>query len=231
MKSFLSIFAAVLFSVATLAAVDVRRPIPEVTLKDGKVLKNVVIVSFTTNAVMAKWDGGRGTIRHEQMPADLLAAMPQAKTEVTAPAGLSPVPVSGPTRKITGQVFEKDDRGGAFKFVDIEIKAYPLDNFAEVKKAQISAYGRTTVPDDPMLMRNSFTSALRSLRPVAVSRTDAEGKFVLEVPEGQQVFLHARGVFNWRTGSILRMWAVEAKGDIVNLSGENQWEQWRVSPP
>lgn len=48
-----------------MAAPDVRRPIFLLILGDGRTLTNVTIVSYAHSAVMAKWDGGRGTIPYE----------------------------------------------------------------------------------------------------------------------------------------------------------------------
>jgi hypothetical protein len=58
------------FSVGATAAPDLRRSIAVLTLKDGRILNNVTIVSYASSAVMAKWDGGRGTIQYQQFPDD-----------------------------------------------------------------------------------------------------------------------------------------------------------------
>lgn len=60
-----------LTAVSILAVFTPDNPIDEVRLKDGQVLKNVKIMSFSPGVVMAKWDGGRGTIRFDQMPDEL----------------------------------------------------------------------------------------------------------------------------------------------------------------
>src|SRR5687767_1999695 len=56
---------------AAFAAVEINKPIAELTLKDGRTLKNVVFVSYSSSAIMAKWEGGRGTIPYDALPADV----------------------------------------------------------------------------------------------------------------------------------------------------------------
>ena len=73
-----------LISATLFAAVDIAKPIAELKLKDGRTLKNVTIVTFNASYVMAKWDGGRGTIRYEQMPDDLRAVMPNQRPNPAA---------------------------------------------------------------------------------------------------------------------------------------------------
>lgn len=48
--------------------------IPHIKLEDGRELKNFQIVSFASTAVMAKWEGGRGTVPYEKLPKHLRAA-------------------------------------------------------------------------------------------------------------------------------------------------------------
>ena len=67
--------------------------IEELELQDGSVLKNVTFVSFGTGTVMAKWEGGRGTIAYILLPADVLSDMKPAIPE-TKP---QPAPVDNRT--------------------------------------------------------------------------------------------------------------------------------------
>jgi hypothetical protein len=70
-----------------------NKVIPEVVLKDGRVLKNVTFVAQGSDTAMARWDGGRGTIRLDQLPGILLGA-PQdaARAPVPAPSASVAVP-------------------------------------------------------------------------------------------------------------------------------------------
>jgi hypothetical protein len=62
--------------------------IADLKLKDGQELHNVTIVAFGTSTVMAKWDGGRGTIRNDDLPDGILPSAP--KNDVERPAAAVP---------------------------------------------------------------------------------------------------------------------------------------------
>ncbi len=64
----------------------------DLTLKDGQVLHNVTIVAIGSTTVMAKWDGGRGTIPIDNLP-DGIAPKPVLKPQPQKPAA-APVPGS-----------------------------------------------------------------------------------------------------------------------------------------
>lgn len=75
------------------AEIVLNKSIPELVLKDGRVLKNVTFVALGSTTAMAKWDGGRGTLRLDLLPDDLVAtpqdlapaATDQAVSTPTAP--------------------------------------------------------------------------------------------------------------------------------------------------
>jgi len=48
--------------------IDLKSPLPTVVLKDGRTLHNLKIVSFGGATIMAKWDGGRGTLAYAALP-------------------------------------------------------------------------------------------------------------------------------------------------------------------
>jgi len=48
--------------------VNLRDPLPTVVLKDGRILRDVKIISFGGSTVMAKWTGGQGTIAYNAFP-------------------------------------------------------------------------------------------------------------------------------------------------------------------
>ena len=48
--------------------IDLKSPLPTVVLKDGRTLHNLKIVSFGGATIMAKWEGGRGTIAYAALP-------------------------------------------------------------------------------------------------------------------------------------------------------------------
>jgi hypothetical protein len=70
----------------------------DLTLKDGRVLHHVTIVSFGTTTAMAKWDGGMGTIRIDNLP-DGIAPAPRpapAPPPPAAPAAPAAAPGAPP---------------------------------------------------------------------------------------------------------------------------------------
>lgn len=59
-----------LSSVGFAANFSIGKIIPELRLKDGSVLHSLTVVSVSSTGVMAKWEGGRGTIKFAQLPED-----------------------------------------------------------------------------------------------------------------------------------------------------------------
>lgn len=50
------------------APVNLGEPIPTLVLKDGRVLNDLKIISYGSSTVMARWDGGQGTIAYTAFP-------------------------------------------------------------------------------------------------------------------------------------------------------------------
>lgn len=76
-----------LFMLATEAVRGAPVTYDELTLKDGEVLHNVTIVAVGSSTVMARWDGGRGTIRIDNLPEGIV---PAVRTQVPTPAAPAP---------------------------------------------------------------------------------------------------------------------------------------------
>ena len=136
----------------------------EIRLADGAVLKNVVVVSYGAKNLMAKWDGGRGTIALADLPAPLrekLAPPPAAKpvppSAVVAPyvpvlpGGLAifmraappitPAPTLNLTYKnaankqtLSGQVVVSPRGGGNLKLAGVSVRLFPAAAFAQYEK-------------------------------------------------------------------------------------------------
>lgn len=71
------------------AATKLGDVLPTVVLSDGTILHNVKIVSFGNVAVMAKWDGGRGTIPYDALPPEIRQAV-EPKKAAAAPQAAAP---------------------------------------------------------------------------------------------------------------------------------------------
>ncbi len=76
----------------------ISTPIPTLELTNGRILRNVVIVAYGSTTVMARWDGGRGTIPYAILPTDIRSVAEHSR----------PVP-STPTVEATGVTEEKTD--------------------------------------------------------------------------------------------------------------------------
>lgn len=95
MKMTRLLFAFVVAGSFAFAAVDINKPIAELTLKDGRLLKSVEIVSFASSSVMAKWEGGRGTIPYDSFPAEYKDALVKMRPAAKSPA--PPTTLSAPS--------------------------------------------------------------------------------------------------------------------------------------
>src|SRR5687767_10031984 len=87
MKRILLVIA--LAASTSFAVVDISKPIAELVLKDGRTLKNVVFVSYSTSAIMARWEGGRGTISYDVLPVDVGDSVKKMRPK--------PTPATGPS--------------------------------------------------------------------------------------------------------------------------------------
>lgn len=214
-----------LFAAAVFAAPNLNKPIAELKLNNGRVLKNVEIISYASSAVMAKWEGGRGTLRYEDFPDEYQTALaterpkpstyvapsPVAKPAATTqaakptPAATPTAPIAPQARKISGDAFlgGGESNGVRVKFAGMRIALYPLDAALKVLD--------TFSPDLPA--------------PLAETQTDSEGHFSFEAPKVPFILLAqaehraARGnrvmPFEWRIKS------TDITGDTLMLTGQN----------
>lgn len=205
----LRLLAALLtLAASALCAVDLNKPIAELSLADGRTLKNVTFVSYASSAIMAKWDGGRGTISYDLLPEGIasaaekmrprpssyVASKPQsapATTQQTATAQSStpsqPKAQASTTRKISGEVFIGGGESQAIrvKFAGLRITAYNLEEAA-------SAFNTRVTPTMPT--------------PLGEVDADGEGRFELELPAGVPVMLVAKGKHRAAKGGRVTDW-------------------------
>ncbi len=84
-KYFILLVLAGFFGAARLPAQDLPKSFAELHLTDGRVLTNVQLVGFSRSAVMAKWDGGRGTLAYTLFPESLQDGLAKAKPAPDSP--------------------------------------------------------------------------------------------------------------------------------------------------
>ncbi len=130
---------------------------PEVTLRSGRKITNLEIVSVVGDTVMARWDGGRGTIAIADLPEELRAALPLPAPRpnpyglsapgtptppmepAKEPPPLSSAPYDDPPklaakpalleRTVKGQVFITTQGAGSVKMGGLKIYVYPKEDF------------------------------------------------------------------------------------------------------
>ena len=79
------------------AEIDLDRTIPEVRLKDGRVLHQVEIVGYSEHVVMARWDDNRGTLAYQDLPAELVNAIEKGHLRpLPKPKPIEPLPPPAP---------------------------------------------------------------------------------------------------------------------------------------
>jgi|GEM_PF-2602330 hypothetical protein len=66
------------------------RQIPEVRLRNGAVLRDVTVVAVGATTIIARWEGGKGTILLTQLPDEMRADL--APAEVKPPPAVAPAP-------------------------------------------------------------------------------------------------------------------------------------------
>ncbi|HND61797.1 MAG TPA: retropepsin-like aspartic protease [Opitutaceae bacterium] len=93
------LLALALLSLPATAAVDLGAELPQVVLKDGRVLARVRIVRFSEQVVMARWEGGAGTLAYSNLPDPIVAAIEQGHLR-PAPKPPPPPPVTPPAPTI-----------------------------------------------------------------------------------------------------------------------------------
>lgn len=69
---------------AAVAAQNFQRTIPLIKLQDGRVLREVSIVSFASTVVMAKWADGQGTIPYQLFPVEWREALEPMRPRASA---------------------------------------------------------------------------------------------------------------------------------------------------
>lgn len=211
------LFATVVFAAAP--TVDLSAPIPEVKLSNGRVLKNVTFVSYAATAIMAKWDGGRGTINYDQLTPETLSAIQHLRPNGAFGPVIKPVdvpPLSEPPSlaeiALSGQVFVTTKGGTNVKLGGVPVFVYALADFKAQYAWYTAALARTvefhTSRARSYQKQQNFQSALVEIRaasqaklkvlselrvPSNATATDADGRFTVRHRCGEQFVIVAYG--------------------------------------
>jgi len=158
------------------AEVDLNRALPEVTLKDGRVLREVAIVGYSEHAVMARWEGNQGTLAYADLPVWLntaidhghLRPIPKPKPPPPPPPVVAAPPVEKPHRGTLVQDLKPGSRTvlhgrrqGSQLFLRVNIEANGGNYLCEClvdTGATMTTVAKAQVPLQPT-DRNEFTTA------------------------------------------------------------------------
>lgn len=162
--------------------------LPQMVLRDGTVLKGVRLINAAgTSTVLARWDGGRGTIAladfSPQMRAQLMARWPQLgrQPEVkAAPKPPDPVVVVLPEPRPEGTVIggtiylgAEDAEERRALLARATLKAYPLKDYIAARQAG----AQVPMPE-----------------PYSVGTSDEQGRWSLTVPPGAEFMVEAEAL-------------------------------------
>ncbi len=226
------------------ADADLTHPIAALVLKDGRRLKNAMFVSYSSTGVMAKWDGGRGTIMFDDLPANIAekakllrsvsskAITSTAKATSGSPAAPKVAPIQA--REITGQVFVTTRGAGAYRFAGTRVYAFALSDFdqiaaeAESNVASEKAKSLTMIKfnrsDADTIRYNTWESAITRLTPVASSRTDGDGVYHLTLRSKEPLFIYCATYRHIGKEREFNVWAVPVNSsDQIDLNSSNQF--------
>jgi hypothetical protein len=216
-----------------LGAEEAQAPLPvlpQMVLRDGTVLKAVKVVNAAgNNSVLARWEGGRGTIAladfSPQMRAELQARWPQLAKGPELHLEARPreqavvvIPEPKPEgRLVEGMIYlgaegEEDKRAYLSKAT---LKAYPLKDY--IAATQTGAQG--PMPE-----------------PFSTGASDEKGHWSLTVPPGAEFMVEAEAVHQAggpRGSKIRWTWRVPSsdleEGKVLDLTDRNAALGTRVS--
>jgi hypothetical protein len=211
----------------------------EVTLTSGRVLRNVEVVRWESNRVVLRYSGGIDPIAFTLFATPAPAELPGIRKTWELEARLAAAEAVKPpaTSRISGQVFVTTRGAGAYKFAGANVRAYPEEIYAAVRRDQPGKlpmnYRRLNPDEQDRAAANAWFDALEKHKPVGIGTTDADGNYSLEIPAGQAVFLVAaagRRIGLGRDGRPIleqNVWVVPVSpGESrVDLNGQNNWRQ------
>lgn len=225
MKTLLKIMGLLVIGALTGWAAETAPPpvMPdEVTLTTGRVLRKVQVIRWEKDRVVLKHSAGADPIAFS------LIAEPH-KTQILAYKDEMRKPPSErrAARIVTGQVFVTTRGTGSYKFSDAVVMAYPISIYRNMESAAASAlppdyrssYGASRV----LREAEAWHKVMATVTPLAIARTDADGKFELRLQTTEGIFIHCMTTRSMMGDDEINLWAWPVVGDKVNLTSENQW--------
>ena len=156
----------------------ITQPIAEIKLTNGAVFRNVTIVRYERDRVVLESSGGTGPITYGYIPEPLRTQMFAERDAQLATPKPAAVPTSSSAEKsprvCEGQAFIVTRGAGNYILGDMTVYAFPMAVWSEAD----SQYGGET---------------MRLGKPLSRVKTDAEGKFKLQLPSEEEFFIFAQG--------------------------------------
>lgn len=159
----------------------------EIRLLSGAVLRKTSLIRWTADGVVVKHAGGADPVRFANIAEPDRSRLIAAKAG--APSVAAPIAAAAEAKTVRGQVFITTRGAGAYKFSGATVVAYAGEHYKSVveKKA-------FRVPDTSKHIMGSahveaWEIALENVPVVAKAKSDADGKFELQIPAGRSVFL------------------------------------------
>jgi hypothetical protein len=197
----------------------VSSPLPELRLNDGTLLHSVEFISFGSTTLMARWDGGRGTIKYSDLPPDVATKTEAFHTKPSTHDSARPkeLPHSAkqPSNEVSPVVPPAADSKHPIKLIALSGAAYSggMDQPYRFAGMHVSIFPKDT-PE------SGETSAL----PVAETETDVDGKFSATIPPGIYV-VSAKQLRSYHNGNrVPYEWHVEidtTKSTTIALNDDN----------
>ena len=191
MKTLSFVFA---FLTAQLFASDSTTPTPvfpsELKLTSGVTLHHASPTRWANDYVVVKHASGVDPIQYRYISPEQRAVV----LEVKAQAGKSPAPTMPAPRTLSGQVFVTTQGAGAYKFGGAVVTAVSQAEFDYLKPIMENnlplSFRNLHGWERDQAVFNAWRAALKTANPIGKAvTTDADGKYVVELPATGQFVL------------------------------------------
>ncbi len=195
----------------------ITQPIAELKLTNGAVFRNVSIVRYEREMVVLKISGSNAPFQYRYIPEPLRTQMfaeRDAELAKPKPAAVPIIPgVEKSSRAYEGQAFVVTRGAGNYKLGDMAVYAFPKSVWYEAE----STVGGT----------------MNFGRPLARAKTDAEGKFKLQLPTEEDFFIFAQASRLAGSSAEYYQWTVKSSElkdrSNVLLTNSNMREQRKIA--
>lgn len=188
MKSF---FASV-FTLAALISCGFAQTQPaefpsEIRLSSGAVLRKTSLIRWTADGVVVKHAGGADPVRFSTVSEPDRSRLIAAKAG--APSAAAPIAAAAEPKAVRGQVFITTRGAGAYKFSGATVVAYAGEHYKSVVERKAFRVPESSTHIMGSAHVDAWEKALENVPVIAKARSDADGKFEIQIPAGKSAFL------------------------------------------